>query len=771
MVGSTSWRSEDGELLIMDGVFKLNYANKNSTIFSSFAKGTLESLSESNDRRYFETIKIVSFPAVNDYDFKLINDGCLGGDNIPQRQSLSLQKGSVCSSLSRHYYFPLQYASESKTGQKISPFERDIAYLPPALLLNRIQCFEQKEKVRYLLNFSNRTRFHGSFYSKTVLIGEGSWDKEKNQLCIVACRILHSINPTVDDYVDDCSTRLTLSFPGIWNIKNTNRIVGQIWTNKTESDPGYFKTIRFKTSNEYVMNLPGRKYVYTQVGLTENSCSGKKPAKGGNKYPNAYSSDMSFDLFVELSAQRIAWGRAAPISVSDDLYQGNSVVLERLGNHTYMDTISEGKDSKHITKPMNISYKIGLFNLQLKDKISSLNSSISPKGRMKITAEGVYDPETGTLCMVACRELLSHTYKFEGESLDCEILVHFEFPPLNSKDRSIVEGYIQSKREKTDPLYFEKLKMSSASFYRGQAKRSAWRIDLEITMVLIANTLVVVFVASQLFYVSRHPEKLPFISLVMLTILTLSHLIPLVLNFEALLLKSWYQQNVILRGTGWLEVNEISVRLVTMVAFILLFRLLQLAWTARFTDENGKASWKAEKHALLVSLPVYIIGGLISLFVNWHKNAHVTHIKNTSFVQGFPVQLQSSTLKQLRSYAGLILDGYLFPQILFNLFHNSKESPLSPVFYIGTTLVRLLPHAYDVYRMHSLIHQDFGGSYIYANHSADFYSMAWDVIIPCICLLFAVIIALQQRFGSHCIVPKKLREVQLYERVPVESIS
>ncbi|KAL3508677.1 hypothetical protein ACH5RR_028078 [Cinchona calisaya] len=266
----------------------------------------------------------------------------------------------------------------------------------------------------------------------------------------------------------------------------------------------------------------------------------------------------------------------------------------------------------------------------------------------------------------------------------------------------------------------------------------------------------------------------------MLTLLTLGHMIPLVLNLEALFLKNHNKQNTILRGDGWLELNEVSLRLVTLVVFLLLLRLLQLAWTARTQDGNGKNFWSAEKKTALASLLLYAVGGLITFLIELEKNGNGNgNVKHSSHFSSYNSTIhdkssansqQSYTLRYLKSYAGLVLDGFLFPQILFNIFKNSKEKSLSCSFYIGTTLVRLVPHAYDLYRVHNYTRQDFyGSSYIYANHSADFYSIAWDVIIPCGCIVFAVIIWLQQRFGGCCILPRKIRELESYEKVPVVS--
>ncbi|KAJ6415614.1 hypothetical protein OIU84_004416 [Salix udensis] len=55
------------------------------------------------------------------------------------------------------------------------------------------------------------------------------------------------------------------------------------------------------------------------------------------------------------------------------------------------------------------------------------------------------------------------------------------------------------------------------------------------------------------------------------------------------------------------------------------------------------------------------------------------------------------------------------------------------------------------------------------NPVGDYFSTAWDVIIPLVTLLFAAVIYLQQRFGGRCFMPKRLQEPEGYEKVPVAS--
>lgn len=108
--------------------------------------------------------------------------------------------------------------------------------------------------------------------------------------------------------------------------------------------------------------------------------------------------------------------------------------------------------------------------------------------------------------------------------------------------------------------------MTSAAGYTYEAERSIWRMDLEIILVFISNTLACVFRALQLYHVKRNLDVLPSISVCMLNILALGYIIPLMLNFNAMLTPH-SSQTLFLGSNGWHEFNEIIVRVLTMVGF------------------------------------------------------------------------------------------------------------------------------------------------------------------------------------------------------------
>ncbi|KAK7244302.1 hypothetical protein RIF29_39122 [Crotalaria pallida] len=766
MVG-TSTRT--GNSHILDAVFKLNNVYDASNI-SSLVSGSLESLSSEKDENYFEPFYVLMFPIANHYNYTLdsieAENELSKGSDTEKGLSLDFNSSSFCSSypLSRVIKrLWLEYSSDCNSSKNCTPTRESSGQLPSLLSLRGIECsHKNKPRFRFLMEFLNTTYYqiNQGFNPKNMLLGEGWWDEKNNRLCVVACHVIAKESSLDGAHVDDCSVRLTLRIPSILSIKNSSSIEGQIWSNKIANDAGYFRRITFRTDEDLGVEGQGLKYNYCQLDRVKQSCPTHKPvkSKGTRRYPDAYSYNMRFDMSVRESYRRVGWGYSAPFTVGDRFHDS---YLRRNFDSFPISSKEVPNVVLNNASLFNISYKISISrisNSTLSDRNSLFNLSSEV---VKISAEGIYDAGAGTLCMVGCRDLPSNDGTPKSHSLDCEILVKFQLPSLDTYNGSYIMGSIESTRKKSDPLYFKSLDLSSAAFYTEAAREAVWRMDMEIIMALISKTLACVFVGLQLYHVKRHPDVLPFTSLIMMSILTLGYLIPLVLNFEALLTQNPNNKNFVLGNVGWLEVNEISVRLITMVAFLLQFRLLQMAWSSRKSDEGNKGLWADERKAAFVTLPLYAAGLLIALLLKLKKNGSEAPILSAVYQQH-----PSSSWDNFKSYGGLVLDGFLLPQIILNLFSNMEGNVLLLSFYFGTTFVRLLPHAYDLYRRtHNYAGVD-NGLYVYAVPNADFYSTAWDIVIPLGGILFAIVIYLQQSFGARYVLPRRFKGSNIYEKVP-----
>ncbi|KDP45929.1 hypothetical protein JCGZ_11832 [Jatropha curcas] len=686
----------------------------------------------------------------------------LGGDGIFEHPNSTL------------YYY-------SSTTRKVLVFQTDHVHstnvdgvykVEGSLILQPSRTSYYVEDVRYSYSYSPQVISSWSergalsfqvegFWSKSTgqlcMVGssssyseqEGSWNAKENKLCVVACRISAATSSLNSSIVKDCSIRMSFRFPSVWSIGNISDIVGNIWSKKRRNELGYFKRIRFQNYMEQVRGIPGLKYEYSLVDKARKSCPEKQPSrKKGSQYPDPDSNEMQFDMsFKNSSGKRVGYGYARPVFVGDHIFARNRYRNSMLFSNSTPAKIQQSGSLK-------ISYNINF---------PFLNASSNEQIQVELSAEGIYDAETGVMCLVGCRYLDSNN-QIPKYDVDCEILVNVEFPTVDSNN--YIQGHINSTREESDPLYLQPLSFSAVSYYNRHARESIWRMDFEIIMALISNTLLCFFVGYQIFYVKKNPNMFPFVSILMLIVLILGQMLPLMLNFEALFFSKENRQSYLRRSGGWLELNEVIVRVITMVSFLLQVRLLQLVWSARLTEGNSKASWIAEKKTAFVCLPLYVLGASIALSVNW-KDYEFGHERNSPYYISSSTN-QHSLWVDLRSYAGLVLDSFLLPQIIVNIFNNSRENALSCFFYIGTTFVRLIPHAYDLYRAH-YYSEDFEWSYMYANPSVDYYSTSWDLIIPLGGLVFAAIVYLQQRNGGRFFLPKRLKELEAYEKLPVAS--
>ncbi|PKA48753.1 hypothetical protein AXF42_Ash018695 [Apostasia shenzhenica] len=745
MVGTGSG-SKEGIPLDLSAVFKIRYPGS-TNIISSVVSGTVESLDLQDSPSYFDPIAVLAYTQKN-YRYTMVplaqkscsavhdaEDGrvdFLDGYESVCRNSVNLLMARL----------EMDYGSGCSSGS-CGPLAKKVGFVPAFLKFTSIECADNG-RLHLVAMFSN---YSGSSFSMMLepelsLVAEGRWDQKRNKICLVACRVKNVNDALSDAAVDDCSIGLSLAFPAVLSIENRNHIVGRIWSNLNESDSAYFKMVKLRSSGYRMDYAHGLKYKYTKMDVLQHSCAaGDVPKNRKKKYPDPTSFfDMRFHLLVSTGG-KVGDGLAVPLALGESIYRNLSVDPP---------SVSENKSI------WNISYSLS-HTFILNPHLNGPEADIS--------AEGIYNTKTGMICMVGCRYVSPSKAKQVKNAYfkDCNVLINIQVPALNPKPGDHLTGTIRSMRQKSDLLYFEPLEISSLVLYGDEAVQSIWRMDIEIIMVLISLTLTCIFTVLQLFHVHKRPQLVPSISIAMLIILTLGHMIPLMLNFEALFSMNRNRQNVLQSSNGWLEVNEVVVRLMMMAAFLLQFRLLQVTWSLRSSSEGKQGLWVAERKVIKICLPIYIAGGLITLFV--HLAYHKTQLKIHSFLID---ATQHSVWEEMQSYAGLMLDGFLFPQLILNAVCDSKDRSLAVLFYVGTTVVRALPHVYDAYRLSHYVPY-IVSSYIYAQPNGGLYSLAWDIIIPIGGVVFAIIIYLQQRFGGASLFCRRNKSRGVYEMVPVTS--
>ena len=64
--------------------------------------------------------------------------------------------------------------------------------------------------------------------------------------------------------------------------------MGQIWSNRTVNDSGYFGRIAFQDTGNVQIDLPGLKYEYTRTDSISKACAKKNGVKHkGKVYPDS----------------------------------------------------------------------------------------------------------------------------------------------------------------------------------------------------------------------------------------------------------------------------------------------------------------------------------------------------------------------------------------------------------------------------------------------------------------------------------------------------
>lgn len=540
-----------------------------------------------------------------------------------------------------------------------------------------------------------------------------------------------------------------MQFPLTLTVTERATVVGHVRSLRDAKEPSYFMPITFRqlaagiTVSKFTGLTSQPEYVYSKVEKAKQLCypGGRKLIS--TKYPSGEDwRDLEFHAIKDPGSTKIGHNAFVNMNLFTVGDQFRTYGLLHAGA-TVNTTGLSGQEM------MNVSYSI-YYQLE---KSNSWDTNLP--------AEGVYDPATGRICLIGCRSVdrrttgLSH---LEGESAkDCQIFLNIQVPALDTGNEGL-KGSVMSLRNSTDPLYFKP--ESFSGMVRSQAIESVWRIDLEIVMSVLMLSLTVFFIVLQLIYSKQYPDTLPYISTSMLLLLSLAHMIPLVLNFEALFQKKTDNNGLKMSG-GWPEANEVIVRLTTMAAMLLQLRVFQLVWKARNVArrEGRLAPAVQERRVLYTILPLYAIGGLVEVLI--HSLFGFKPLEHYFKWKGD----QGGLWWGVKAYGGLLLDFHLFPQVVGNILWGAKEqAPLSKPFYFGMAFVRSLPHIYDLCRRFQFL-PAFSDMYLYANPEWDFYSITSDVSIPCGILLLAILVYMQQRWGGRCVLPRRWRGGFEYEKV------
>ncbi|KAF8676320.1 hypothetical protein HU200_047198 [Digitaria exilis] len=592
-----------------------------------------------------------------------------------------------------------------------------------SMYVNQVHCGANGAVRAYMVFFASQADAYwerrwgrGFLVGDEALVADGFWDSSRTRLCLKACRVVRSGESGEEELaVGECGIGVSFWFPAVWSIRDRSVATGMIWNATSNSDGNTSAGVISVSRTWSYMDMSGIKYNYTRVeearklydSMSPTTPLGKERKKQG-RIPGSYSYR---DFAFEFSGQRFA-GYASPITIGSALVQAEELLADAAFQ-------AEEVNKQRL---LNVSYT-------LRYDRTHVSGTNSPQLR-HISAEGVYDTKNGTLCMVAC-QVISDV----SPDPDCEVLVTVQFDPMGGATRERAVGTISSLRNEDDPLFFRALDFVGYGMSVKDMERSRSRMDMESVMLLASMVLSCVFTGLQLRHVKRHPEALSATSITMLVVLALGNAIPLVLSLQDMYRDSLKRYFAKLMTGGAPGLNEFMQRVTTLLALVLQLRLLQLALSRGLADQaagksedssSSSSSADAERSTLWICLPLYALGA-VAVCIAYLFDGRIG----------------------IAAYAGLVLDGFLLPQVVWNAAAGSSPAvrALSPWFYAGGAAIRAAPHAYDAFRKRSYVPSRRTSS-VYASPRDDIFGVGWDVAVQCGVALLAALVFLQQRFGG-----------------------
>ncbi|KAA8541859.1 hypothetical protein F0562_023011 [Nyssa sinensis] len=781
------WVKESGytnqpPLLQDDQILLVLHYPKTFTLTNRAIRGRMKSLNQKSNLKYFNEVHISSWLGGSaNYEFnskKIVSEAC---EPYPYEDQLmgggiDIYKGlDFCSILERFTHgeaitvVPNWRCNGtddfcSKLGPFVSDKEieaTDGAFKDVKLALQDVRCekgtlqdnagFTGVSAVfRAVPPFENQfTAAQRTGLNNMTLSAEGIWKSSSGQLCMVGCRGL------VDAEGHGCDTRICLYVPLSFSIKQRSIIMGT-FSSINEGTRSYFPLSFEKLVqpaemwDQYTASHPYYKYSKIDSAVPD---------------PFLNSHPLRTDIQMGILSLGPLFGRYWSL---------------QNGSTTDKETPYHAK-AEYTEKQLLLNVSA---QLRLTGKPYS-NFSL-------LFVEGLYDPLVGKMYLIGCRDVRA-SWKVLFESmdleagLDCLVEVVVSYPPTTSRwlYNPTARISISSQRNEDDPLYFSPIKLQTLPvMYRKQREDILSRRGVEGILRILTLSVAIACILSQLFYIRDNVDLVPYISLVMLGVQALGYSLPLITGAEALFKKmsseSYESSSYDLEKSQWIHVIDYTVKLLVLVAFSVTLRLCQKVWKSRIRllsrTPLEPRRVPSDKRVLFTTLTIHVIGYVIVLIIHSLKTSQKP-LQTEKFIDSTG---NSHTLREweteLEEYVGLVQDFFLLPQVIGNLMWQIHCKPLRKLYFVGITVVRLLPHIYDYIRS-PIPNPYFSEEYEFVNPRLDFYSNFGDIAIPVTAVFLAVIVYVQQKWdyeklsqtlilGQHKLLPVGSR---VYERLPSKS--
>ncbi|KAK3026109.1 hypothetical protein RJ639_040781 [Escallonia herrerae] len=601
-----------------------------------------------------------------------------------------------------------------------------------------------------------------------TIFAEGIWNFSSGQLCMVGCI------GYVDAEGSGCDSRICLYVPLSFSIKQRSIIIGT-FSSINRTTRSYFplsfeKLVRpAELWDQYTSSRPY--YVYSKIDLAGTILEKKEPFNFGTiirksllKFPKMEDTDSYAVSFSLLSEDLTLHVSAVPDPIPNSLPPRTDIQMEILSLGPLFGRYWASQNDSNTEEETPYRSKAQYTEKQLLLNVSAQLSLIGKSNHnfSMLFVEGLYNPVAGKMYLIGCRDVRA-SWKILSESmdleagLDCLIEVVVSYPPISVRwlVNPTARISISSQRNEDDPLCFSPIKLQTLPImYRKQRENILSRRGVEGILRILTLSAAIACILSQLFYIKDNMESVPYTSLVMLGVQALGYSLPLITGAEALFQKtrseSYESPSYDLEKSQWIRIIDYTVKLLVLVSFCLNLRLCQKVWRSRIRlltrTPLEPHRVPVEKRVFIITLIIHIIGYISVLIIHSVKTSQKPlwserYVDSTGY---------SHTLRgwetELEEYVGLIQDFFLLPQIIANLMWQIHCKPLRNFYYIGITVVRLLPHVYDYIR-DPVPNPFFSEDYEFVNPHLDFYSKFGDIAIPAIAVFLAVAVYVQQRWN------------------------
>ncbi|CAK9174672.1 unnamed protein product [Ilex paraguariensis] len=802
------------------------------TLTNRAIRGTMKSLNPKSNHKYFDEVYISSWLGTSaNYEFgseKIVSKAC---NPYPYQDNftsvgIEIYKGlDFCEILER---FTQQQAltivpnwrcnGTDEFCSKLGPFVSDKeikatngSFKDVKLVLHDVRCekmtFSENEGfTRVSAVFAAVPPFESHFIAaqrtglnNMTVSAEGIWKSSSGQLCMVGCLGFS------DSESKACDSRICLYVPLSFSIDQRSIVLGT-FSSIHESNRSYFplffeKLVRpMELWDQYSAAHPY--YKYSKIDSAGAVLEKNEPFNFGTvikrsllKFPKIEDAD-SFLVSLSLLSEDLTLDvSVVPDPIPRSLPPNTYVQMEILALGPLFGRYWALRNGSNTEEETPYHAKAEYNEKQLLLNVSAQLSLIGiPYSNFSVLfLEGLYDPLVGKMYLIGCRDVRA-SWKILYESmdleagLDCLIEVVMSYPPTTSRwlVNPAARISISSQRNEDDPLYFRSIKLQTLPImYKRQREEILSRRGVEGILHILTLSVAIACILSQLLYIRDNVESVPYLSLVMLGVQALGYGLPLITGAEALFKKlaseSYGSPSYDLEKSQWIRMIDYTVKLLVLFAFSLTMRLCQKVWKSRIRlltrTPLEPHRVPRDKWVFLTTLTIHSIGYITVLIIHL-VNTNQKPLQTEKYVDA---RGNSHTLREweteLEEYLGLVQDFFLLPQIVGNLMWRIHSKPLRNMYFIGITVVRLLPHIYDYIRS-PIPNPYFSEEYEFVNPRLDFYSKFGDIAIPATAVFLAVAIFVQQRwnyeklsqtlsFGKSKFLPLGSR---VYERLPSVSV-